>query len=176
MAPTSTTGAEVTSGSAQIKDGLTLTWEATSDTVMHFSLTLASTDDSARVVLLKAVFTRMYGAPPERVALAGGPLAAAGLALGWVLPGAPMHRLDGRYLDRQAERTDLWVGREHTAELDALEFVVANTAEDAVLYDMSQSRPMPILAAGRPWVWCSTTFDTCGTAMQQGEGSIADAA
>jgi len=107
------------------------------------------------------------------VALAGGPLAAAGLALGWVLPGAPMHRLDGRYLDRQAERTDLWVGREHTAELDALEFVVANTAEDAVLYDMSQSRPMPILAAGRPWVWCSTTFDNCGTAMQQGEGSIA---
>ena len=107
------------------------------------------------------------------VALAGGPLAAAGLAVGWVLPGAPMHRLDASYLDRQAERTDLWVGREHTAELDALTFVVDNTPEDAVLYDMSQSRPMPILAAGRPWVWCSSTFDNCGTAMQQGEGSIA---
>jgi galactokinase len=34
--------------------------------------TLASTDDSARVALLKALFAKLYGAPPEQVALAGG--------------------------------------------------------------------------------------------------------
>jgi len=30
--------------------------------------TLASTDDSARVALLKALFAKLYGAPPEQVA------------------------------------------------------------------------------------------------------------
>jgi hypothetical protein len=107
------------------------------------------------------------------VALAGGPLAVAGLAVGWLLPGAPMNSLGPEYLERQAERTDLWVGREHTAELDALTYVIENTDDDAVIYDMSQSRPMPILAAGRPYIWCSTTHDNCGNAMQTSTGSIA---
>jgi hypothetical protein len=84
-----------------------------------------------------------------------------------------MNSLGPEYLERQAERTDLWVGREHTAELDALTYVIENTDDDAVIYDMSQSRPMPILAAGRPYIWCSTTHDNCGNAMQTSTGSIA---
>jgi len=107
------------------------------------------------------------------VSLVAGPLAAAGLALGWALPGAPMHTLDGSYLQRQAESTDLWVGREVTAELEAMRKADTWLNEDAVIHDMSTDRAMPILAASRPYLWCSNTHDNCGSAMSQAQGSIA---
>ena len=107
------------------------------------------------------------------ISLVGGPIAAAGLALGWVLPGAPMHSLDGSYLQRQADSTDLWVGREATAELEAMHNADAWLDEDSVIHDMSTDRAMPVLAAARSYLWCSTTHDNCGTAMNQATGSIA---
>ena len=107
------------------------------------------------------------------VSLVGGPFAAAGLALGWVLPGAPMASLDASYLGRQASHTDLWVGREVRVELDAIANANAWLPQDAIIHDMSTDRPMPILAAARPYIWCSTTHDGCGSAMKQASGPIA---
>lgn len=99
------------------------------------------------------------------VSLAAGPLAAAGLAAGWLLPGAPMSDLDNSYQSRQAQHTDNWVGREVPAELYAVQWTDKYLEADAVIYDMSGQRPMPILAASREYVRCTATHDTCGQAM-----------
>jgi len=93
------------------------------------------------------------------------------VALGW--PTSPFSKVDTSYLERTEHRHDIWVGREHGVDLEVLRWATEALPEDTVIYDFSERRPAPTLAAAHPYVRCNMEGDQCVSKMAAHTGTRA---
>jgi len=86
-------------------------------------------------------------------------LAAGIMAIGW--PTSPFFEAGTSYLERKEHRHDIWVGREHGVDLENLRWAIDALPEDTMVFDFSERRPAPSLAAAHPYVRCNMEGDQC---------------